>query len=227
MSAQTPAEWLADLADEWGREPFLAISNEGQAGEEFLRNLTALLAKHERDRIRLRDAQSDLLDIRGHLSPNPSAGEGIPAEVCDRLLGERAAPAVEWVVDEWLRLAGENERLDAELTTATRRLEVAHRREDDLRGAYEAAWAERNEARSLTHAIYAAAADMASRPWSMCTIVDVDPELDRSKLPDWLTDCEPPADPALGAGVGQDGASVDASDAPETPAANPRARNEP
>lgn len=51
-----------------------------------------LRARAERDRVQLVNAQGDLLDIRGHLSPNGHPSR-VPME-----LGERVAPAVEWLL---------------------------------------------------------------------------------------------------------------------------------
>ncbi len=118
MTAESAIEYLTDLAARWDSDPFEVIDSEGMDGREFLAVLRFVLAKWEDRRARLRDADNDLLEIRGILSPNPSAGEGIPAEVCNRLLGKRAAPAVEWLLADWERLAEENARLTEQLAEA-------------------------------------------------------------------------------------------------------------
>lgn len=61
-----------------------------------LAELDQLSEKHEADRVRLRDARNDLLNIRGILSPNgqpcivPAGVEMVPT----------VAPAIQWLVDE-------------------------------------------------------------------------------------------------------------------------------
>lgn len=118
MNIEDAIQYLSDLAERWESTAFEGIDNESEPGQEFLAVLRFVLAKWEDRRIRLRDADNDLLEIRGILSPQPSAGEGIPAEVCNRLLGKRAAPAIEWLVAEWQRLAEENARLTGRLASS-------------------------------------------------------------------------------------------------------------
>lgn len=199
-SDQTPAEWLADLADRWERTPFQAITNEGNAGHSFLRHLRAVLAelaeanaRAERHHIELRDKRTDLLEIRGILSPNPSAGEGIPAEVCNQLLSERAAPAVEWLLADWRRLAEENERLMAELAAAEKEL--------NWRRGVRPCW------RALAHPMHLWLLD--HQPVTCLGIAK-----------------EPPAAGVGEAGMGQDGARRDPVDGPTAPPASPRSEIE-
>jgi hypothetical protein len=93
------------------------------AGQSFLAHQLAaavpgLLDKVERQRIELRDAGNDLLDVRGILSPN-----GFPRRVpADVPMVPTVAPAVEW-------LANEVDRLTELLAFRDREI-VGHRRED-------------------------------------------------------------------------------------------------
>jgi hypothetical protein len=75
------------------------------AGQSFLAHqlvaaVLGLLDKVERQRIELRDAGNDLLDVRGILSPN-----GFPRRVpADVPMVPTVAPAVEWLANEVDRL---------------------------------------------------------------------------------------------------------------------------
>lgn len=66
-----------------------------------LAELDEVAAKYETERVRLRDAWNDLLNIRGILSPN-----GQPRRVPDGVeMVPNAAPAVQWLADSHRRLA--------------------------------------------------------------------------------------------------------------------------
>ncbi len=85
------------------------------AGSELVRRLEA---KVEEQRVQLRDAHNDLLDVRGILSP--AGGE----PVTPLSLVPSVAPAVQWLVDELERRRLElwrwDERLRAELAEQRR-----------------------------------------------------------------------------------------------------------
>jgi hypothetical protein len=61
-----------------------------------LAELDQLSEKHEADRVQLRDAHNDLLDVRGILSPNGQSCR-VPAGV---EMVPTVAPAIQWLVDE-------------------------------------------------------------------------------------------------------------------------------
>ena len=70
------------------------VAHAGAIAESLIvHHVPGLLAEVARLRAELVHAQADLLDIRGHLSPN-----GYPRRV-PMELGDRVAPAVEWLLD--------------------------------------------------------------------------------------------------------------------------------
>lgn len=70
--------------------------------------------RSEKRRIRLAAAETDLLDVRGLLSPN-----GYPRRIPDEVdIRESIAPAVAWLLDRVTELDADRDRLIAELRAA-------------------------------------------------------------------------------------------------------------
>lgn len=89
----------------------------------------------------------------------------------------------------------DNERLTAELARTKHLLARGDAAAHTLLAKLGDARRELAETRALAHSLYAAATDMAARPWSMCALADIDPTLEADALPDWLTEAERPATP--------------------------------
>jgi hypothetical protein len=80
---------------------------------ELIGEVERLNEQAERRRVRLAAAETDLLNVRGALSPN-----GFPRKV-PMELGETVTPAVEWLIGEVERLSGELAKyVDKEPTVA-------------------------------------------------------------------------------------------------------------
>lgn len=88
-------------------------------------------------RVRLRDAESDLLDVRGILSPNGYPSR-IPTEVD---LVPTVAPAVRWLADRVDELATDYAGLNSAYTKAVGDAEDAQRRAEQLAGELDSAQA--------------------------------------------------------------------------------------
>ncbi|MFD8516514.1 hypothetical protein ACFV27_36915 [Streptomyces antimycoticus] len=78
----------------------------------------------EKRRQRMAAAETDLLDIRGTLSPN-----GFPRRV-PMELGKTIAPVIEWLLDERDELAARADKAEAERDRATRAFEALTERHD-------------------------------------------------------------------------------------------------
>jgi len=116
------AECVAEKLTEAGFPAHLGHLEQVQA------ELDAERERSEKRRKRMAAAEGDLQDIRGLLAPS-GAPRRVPME-----LGERVAPAVEWLLAEVERLRGVVDMQSSSMTALSRELETYQRLESEREG---------------------------------------------------------------------------------------------